>query len=109
MQSLERGLRVLDHLNLVGFATNSEIARALGLKRATVHRITAVLVDVGLLHLDRPSSLLTLTAAVTSLSRRLQNEPRIDGDSQPAHDDWGLVRARLVESRPNDLRPRGDI
>jgi hypothetical protein len=70
MQSMERGLGVLEHLNRVGFATTSQIARALELKRATVHRIAGVLADLGYLYVDRPSGLLMLTAAVMSLSRR---------------------------------------
>lgn len=103
LQSLERGLSVLDHLNRVGSARSFEIARALGLPRATTSRILGVLSSLGLLRIDPASRNYFLTAEVLELSNSYQDEAWITQQATPMLRDWSMQhRWPLVLVTPVD-------
>jgi DNA-binding IclR family transcriptional regulator len=68
LQALERGLEALSFLNRFGAGTSTQVARALGLKRSTAHRILAVLVNLGLLRHDALNHQYILCERVGELS-----------------------------------------
>lgn len=88
LQSLERGLSVLDYLNRTGSARAPEISRALALPRATTSRILGVLTSMGLLRLDAASRNYFLTADVLELSNGYQDESWILEQAVPMMRDW---------------------
>lgn len=103
LQSLERGLGVLEYLNLVGSARAPEIARELGLPRATASRILGVLTSMGLLRLDAASRHYFLTAEVLELSNGYQDESWITELATPLMRDWSRqYRWPLVLVTPVD-------
>jgi IclR family transcriptional regulator, mhp operon transcriptional activator len=91
LQSLERGLHVLDHVNRLGSATSSQVAVALGLTRSTAHRMLGVLKDLGLLRCDPASGQYFLTAGVLELSRGFRDEPWIERVAEPAMREWSTI------------------
>jgi IclR family mhp operon transcriptional activator len=88
LQSLERGLEVLAYLNRVGGCRSGDVARALKLKRSTVHRILAVLAELGLLQRDPSSHQYFLCAGVRELSSGFHDDPWITSVAEPLMRDW---------------------
>jgi IclR family mhp operon transcriptional activator len=98
LQALERGLAALSFLNRFGAGTSSQVAKALGLKRSTAHRILAVLVDLGLLRHDTFNHQYILSARVGELSSGFHDDdwvsaavPRMKAWTREHH--WPLVLA----------------
>jgi DNA-binding IclR family transcriptional regulator len=98
LQALERGLAALSFLNRFGAGTSSQVAKALGFKRSTAHRILAVLVDLGLLRHDTFNHQYILSARVGELSSGFLDDewvamavPRMKAWTREHH--WPLVLA----------------
>jgi len=88
LQALERGLEALSFLNRFGAATSTQVARALGLKRSTAHRILAVLVNLNLLRHDALNHQYILCARVRDLSDGYQEDEWIHAAALPRMKLW---------------------
>ena len=93
LQALERGLDTLSLINRFGAVTSTHVAKALGLKRSTAHRILAVLVDLGLLRHDSLNHQYILCARVAELSRGFTDDEWVGASAMP------LMRAWTLEHR----------
>jgi IclR family mhp operon transcriptional activator len=88
LQALERGLEALSFLNRYGAGTSTQVARALGLKRSTAHRILAVLVNLGLLRHDKFNHQYILSGQVADLSSGFRDEEWVMSSALPAMRAW---------------------
>jgi IclR family mhp operon transcriptional activator len=90
LQALERGLETLSFINRFGAATSTHVAKAVGLKRSTAHRILAVLVDLGLLRHDGLSHQYILSARVGELSSGFRDDDWVAASALPLMKAWTL-------------------
>jgi len=90
LQALERGLETLSLLNRFGAATSTQVAKALGLKRSTAHRILAVLVNLGLLRHDPLNHQYILCSCVGELSRGFRDDEWVSAAAVPLMKSWTL-------------------
>jgi IclR family mhp operon transcriptional activator len=90
VQSIARGLAVLAWLNRFGAGTSGQLAKALGLKRSTAHRILGVLVDLNLVSHDRLSHQYLLSAGALELSSGFHDEDWVTRIAEPRMSDWTL-------------------
>lgn len=88
LQALERGLEALSYLNRFGAGTSTQVARALGLKRSTAHRILAVLVNLGLLRHDAFNHQYILCARVSELSNGYEDDEWVLASAVPLMKAW---------------------
>jgi IclR family mhp operon transcriptional activator len=88
LQALERGLETLSLLNRFGAATSTQVAKALGLKRSTAHRILAVLVNLGLLRHDTLNHQYILSSCVGELSRGFRDDEWVAASAVPLMKSW---------------------
>lgn len=88
LQALERGLETLSFINRFGAATSTHVAKALGLKRSTAHRILAVLVNLGLLRHDTLNHQYILCARVGELSSGFRDDEWVSGSALPLMKAW---------------------
>jgi IclR family mhp operon transcriptional activator len=88
LQALERGLAALSLLNRFGAGTSSQVAKALGLKRSTAHRILAVLVQLGLLRHDPFNHQYILSARVSELSSGFHDDVWVAATAVPLMKAW---------------------
>ena len=93
LQALERGLDTLSLINRFGAVTSTHVAKALGLKRSTAHRILAVLVDLGLLRHDSLNHQYILCSRVSELSSGFTDDEWVGASAMP------LMRAWTLEHR----------
>jgi len=91
LQALERGLEALSFLNRFGAGTSTQVARALGLKRSTAHRILAVLVNLGLLRHDTLNHQYILCARVGELSSGYHDDEWVLAHAVPRMKAWTRV------------------
>jgi DNA-binding IclR family transcriptional regulator len=90
LQALERGLETLSLLNRFGAATSTQVAKALGLKRSTAHRILAVLVNLGLLRHDSLNHQYILCSRVGELSKGFRDDEWVLASAVPLMKSWTL-------------------
>jgi DNA-binding IclR family transcriptional regulator len=83
LQALERGLEALSLLNRFGAGTSTQVAKALGLKRSTAHRILGVLVKLGLLRHDAFNHQYILCERVSELSSGYHDDPWVTACAVP--------------------------
>jgi DNA-binding IclR family transcriptional regulator len=88
LQALERGLEALSLLNRYGAVTSTQVAKALGLKRSTAHRVLAVLVNVGMLRHDALNHQYILCARVGELSSGFRDDDWVLTSASPAMKAW---------------------
>jgi DNA-binding IclR family transcriptional regulator len=88
LQALERGLETLSLLNRFGAATSTHVAKALGLKRSTAHRILAVLVNLGLLRHDTLNHQYILCSRVSELSSGFRDDDWVSESAVPLMKEW---------------------
>jgi DNA-binding IclR family transcriptional regulator len=88
LQALERGLETLSLLNRFGAATSTHVAKALGLKRSTAHRILAVLVNLGLLRHDPLNHQYILCSRVRELSSGFRDDDWVLASAVPLMKVW---------------------
>ncbi len=88
LQALERGLETLSLLNRFGAATSTHVAKALGLKRSTAHRILAVLVNLGLLRHDALNHQYILCSRVGELSSGFRDDDWVSESAVPLMKAW---------------------
>jgi DNA-binding IclR family transcriptional regulator len=88
LQALERGLEALSLLNRYGAVTSTQVAKALGLKRSTAHRVLAVLVNVGMLRHDALNHQYILCARVGELSSGFRDDEWVLTSAVPAMKAW---------------------
>ena len=88
LQALERGLEALSFLNRYGAATSTQVARALGLKRSTAHRILAVLVGMGVLRHDALNHQYILCARAGELSNGFRDDDWVVSSALPEMRRW---------------------
>jgi IclR family mhp operon transcriptional activator len=88
LQALERGLETLSLLNRFGAATSTHVAKALGLKRSTAHRILAVLVNLGLLRHDTLNHQYILCSRVGELSSGFRDDDWVSESAVPLMKAW---------------------
>jgi IclR family mhp operon transcriptional activator len=88
LQALERGLETLSFLNRFGAGTSTQVAKALGLKRSTAHRILAVLVNLGLVRHDALNHQYILCSRVRELSSGFRDEEWVSNSALPSMKAW---------------------
>ena len=88
LQALTRGLQALAHMNRVGVATNGALAKRLGLKYSTAHRILMVLADQGLVRHDKLGRQFVLAGGVRELSAAFHDTPFVDDFALPRMRAW---------------------
>ena len=82
-RSLSRGLAVLLALNERKSATGGELARALHVPRASLHRVLATLAEEGFLEARRPGQIWSLTAKVRALSAGFSDDQYLAAVARP--------------------------
>lgn len=82
-RSLSRGLAVLLALNERESATGGELARALHVPRASLHRVLATLAEEGFLEARRPGQTWSLTAKVRALSAGFSDDQYLAAVARP--------------------------
>lgn len=107
LQALERGMRVLIYLNRVRFATTSEVSLALGLKRATAHRILRVLCATDMVRRDPASGLYTNARGVLDLCSRARTSEGIPREVETVMRGWTRKHGWPLEIA--DSTERGDV
>lgn len=90
LQALERGLETLSFLNRFGAGTSTQVAKSLGLKRSTAHRILSVLVNLGLVRHDTLNHQYILCSGVRELSSGFRDEEWISASAVPSMKAWTL-------------------
>jgi DNA-binding IclR family transcriptional regulator len=102
LQALTRGLRTIAHMNRVGVSTNGALAKRLGLKYSTAHRMLMVLTDLGLTQHDPICHQFTLAGGVRELAAGFNDVPLIDDIALPKMCAWtqryGLPLLLVTES-----------
>jgi len=88
LQALTRGLDALALMNRVGVGTNGMLAKELGLKHSTAHRILMVLTDLGLLRHDPLGHQFVLASGVRKLGADLREPALIDAVAVPRMQAW---------------------
>lgn len=109
LQALTRGLRAVAYLNRVGVCTNGAMAKRLGLKYSTAHRMLMVLTDLGLAQHDPICHQFALSRGVRQLAAGFHDLPFIDQVIQPRMRDWTRrfgPPLLLVTSSPDGLLVR---
>lgn len=88
LQALTRGLAAVAYLNRVGACTNSALAKRLGLKYSTAHRMLMVLTDLGLAQHDPICHQYVLAQGVRELAAGFHDLPLIDEQALPRMRIW---------------------
>jgi DNA-binding IclR family transcriptional regulator len=105
LQALTRGLQAIAHMNRAGVSSNGALAKRLGLKYSTAHRVLMVLTDLGLTQHDPVCHQFVLAKNVSSLAAGFRDEPVIDDVALPLMIAWtkrhGLPLVLVTEA------PRG--
>jgi DNA-binding IclR family transcriptional regulator len=109
LQALTRGLQAIAHMNRVGVSTNGALAKRLGLKYSTAHRMLMVLTDLGLTQHDPICHQFALAGGVAGLAAGYRDLPVIDDIALPRMRAWtqrhGLPLL-LVTEAPRGLAVR---
>jgi DNA-binding IclR family transcriptional regulator len=102
LQALTRGVQALALMNRVGATTNGGLAKLLGLKHSTAHRLLMVLTDMGFLRHDPLGHQFVLAGAVRELAAGFHDLPCIDEVALPRMRDWtrreGLALLLVTET-----------
>jgi DNA-binding IclR family transcriptional regulator len=88
LQALTRGVQALALMNRVGATTNGGLAKLLGLKHSTAHRVLMVLTDMGFLRHDPLGHQFVLAGAVRELAAGFRDLPFIDEIALPRMQAW---------------------
>jgi DNA-binding IclR family transcriptional regulator len=88
LQALTRGLQALAQMNRVGITTNAALAKRIGLKYSTAHRILMVLADAGLVRHDALGHQFVVASGVRELSAGFCDTPFVDEVALPRMRGW---------------------